>query len=200
MSLTVQSNQKTAEELYEQILSATGVSAAWNLVEEMQANYPDSELLEEAVNHAAEINLNYGIKLHNRGEHTDAISYYNRIINQENTSDHLKTKAQAYLKQATLEQEMLTPADYHNQILKAKGISGAWNLVQEFKVVFPGHALLTETLNYVAELNLNYGKKLHERGEYADAVTYYERVTNESDATASLKIYCASLFKPSLFR
>lgn len=187
MSLTVQSNQKTAEELYEQILRATGVSAAWNLAEEMQANYPDSELLEEAVNHAAEINLNYGIKLHNRGGHTDAISYYNRIINQENTSDHLKTKAQAYLKQATLEQEMLTPTDYYNQILEAKGISGAWNLVQEFKIVFPGHALLTETLNYVAELNLNYGKKLHERGEYADAVTYYERVTNESDAAASLK-------------
>ena len=99
---------------------------------------------------------NYGIKLHERGEYTDAASYYERVVNETAASDNLKTTAQAYLNQANSDQALTTPTDYYDQIKDAKGISGAWNLTNEFKANFPNDALLEEAINYVAQLNLDY--------------------------------------------
>ena len=61
---------------------------------------------------------------------------------------------------------------YYNQILNAKGVSGAWSLAEEFKEKFPDHALLEKAVNYAAQLNLDYGIKLHQQGEYASATFY----------------------------
>ena len=80
---------------------------------------------EEAINYVAELNLNYGIKLHERGEYTDAASYYERVVNETAASDNLKTTAQAYLNQANSDQALTTPTDYYDQIKDAKGISGS---------------------------------------------------------------------------
>ncbi len=176
----------TPAEYYEQIKKAKGISGAWNLVQEFKTNFPGDELLEEAVNYVAQLNLDYGMKLHDRGEYADAASYYERVTGEELAADNLVSTAQAYLSQASSDKDLTTPADYYEQIKSAKGISGAWNLVQEFKTNFPGDELLEEAVNYVAQLNLDYGMKLHDRGEYADAASYYERVTGEELATDSL--------------
>src|SRR5690625_2303218 len=186
-TFNAQSTQQTPEDLYNQILNAKSVTAAWNSAEEFKTNYPNHVLLAEAVNHAAQLNLNYGIKLHGRNEYTDATSYYERVINAALVSNNLKTTAQAYLNQANSNKELTTPADYHEQVLNAKSVSGAWNQIQEFKTNFPQDALLSEAVNHAAHLNLHYGIKVHNRGEYADTASYYERVVKERIVSDNLK-------------
>ena len=160
---------------------------AWNLTNEFKANFPNDALLEEAINYVAQLNLDYGMKLHERGEYTDAASYYERVVNETAASDNLKSAAQAYLSQANSDRALTTPADYYDQIKNAKAVSSAWSLAQEFKTNFPHDALLEEAVNHAAQLNLDYGVKLHGREEYADAASYYERVINETLASANLK-------------
>lgn len=187
VNLSIKSTQKTAEDLYNQILNAKGVSGAWSLAEEFKATFPNHALLEEAINYAAKVNLDYGVRIHERADYEEAAFYYNRVINETLTAESLKAKAHAYLKKSAISQIMLTPTEYYNQITNAKSISGAYNLVEEFKAVYPDDALLPHAVDYVAELNLNYGMKLHERGEYTDAISYYERISNDSIVSESLR-------------
>ena len=189
----VQSGERTPEEYKEEIIKSKSVTGSWNLAQEFKREYPNHELLEEAINHAAKMNLDYGIKLHNRGEYKNSISYYERVINESLTQESLKIEARAYLKQASINKDMLTPEDYYNEILNAKGISTAWNTTEEFKMIYPQDKLLKEAIDYVANLNLNYGIKLHKQKDFKNAISYYERVVNEplakENLISSAKVY-----------
>src|SRR5699024_5473835 len=99
--------------------------------------------------------------------------YYNKIVDEEKVSATLRTTAQAYLNQANANKKLTTPKDYYNQTLEAKTVTGAWNLAQEFKTNFPNNDLLSEALDYAAQLSLDYGMKIHKQGDYADAALYY---------------------------
>src|SRR5699024_453359 len=182
-----QSTKKTPEDFKEEIIKSKSVSDAWNLAQEFKYKYPNHELLEEAINHAAKMNLDYGIKLHNRGEYKNSISYYERVINESLTQESLKIEARAYLKQASINKDMLTPEDYYNEILDVKSTSTAWNLAQEFKTVYPENKLLNEAMNHAAQMNLDYGMKVHKRKEYKNAASYYNRIMCEDKVSATLK-------------
>src|SRR5699024_55453 len=101
----VQSGERTPEDFKEEIIKSKSVSGAWNLAQEFKHKYPNHELLEEAINHAAKMNLDYGIKLHNRGEYKNSISYYERVINEPLILESLKNEARAYLKQASINKD-----------------------------------------------------------------------------------------------
>src|SRR5699024_5685808 len=100
-------------------------------------------------------------------------------LDEEKASATLKKTAQGYLNQAKTNKKLITPHDYYNKILKEKSTSGAWNLAQEFKTNFPEDALLEEAMNHAAQMSLDYGIKVHNRGEYKNAVSYYSRVVDE---------------------
>ncbi|SHF20635.1 Beta-N-acetylglucosaminidase [Atopostipes suicloacalis DSM 15692] len=181
-----QTEERTPEEFKEDILKSKSVSGAWSLAQEFKRKYPNHEFLEESIDHAVKTNLDYGIKLHNRGEYKNSIPYYERVINEPLTLESLKNKARVYLKQASINKDILTPEEYFNKILNAKGISSAWELSGEFKVVYPQNELLIQSINYVADLNLNYGIKVHKKEEYKKASSYYERVVHEPLAAKSI--------------
>src|SRR5699024_1787127 len=183
----VQSGERTPEDFKEEIIKSKSVSGAWNLAQEFKHKYPNHELLEEAINHAAKMNLDYGIKLHNRGEYKNSISYYERVINEPLILESLKNEARAYLKQASINKDMLTPEDYYNEILSEKSTSIAWNLAKEFKAVYPENSLLNEAMNHAAQMNLDYGIKVHKRGEYKNAASYYSRIIDEEKVSTTLK-------------
>src|SRR5699024_4535841 len=111
VNFSIKSTQKTAEDLYNQILNAKGVSGAWSLAEEFKATFPNHALLEEAINYAAKVNLDYGVRIHERADYEEAAFYYNRVINETLTAESLKAKAHAYLKKSAISQIMLTPTE-----------------------------------------------------------------------------------------
>src|SRR5699024_9735889 len=186
-SLNANKTESTANELYNQILKAKNVSEAWNLAQEFKSRFPDNEHLKEAMNHAAQMSLNYGIKVHKRGEYKNTTTYYSSVMNEEKVSETLKQIAQGYLNQAKEDNILKTTKDYYNKILKEKSTSGAWNLAQEFKENFPGDALLGEAMNHAAQMNLDYGMKVHKRGEYKNAASYYSRIVEEEKVSTDLK-------------
>src|SRR5699024_11976877 len=92
-------------------------------------------------------------KIHKNGAYSDAALYYNKIVNEEKVSSTLRSTAQVYLKQANAKKDLTGPKDYYNKILKAKTVTEAWNLAQEFKTNFPEDDLIGEALNYAAQLS-----------------------------------------------
>src|SRR5699024_12862702 len=80
-----------------------------------------------------------------------------------------------------------SPKQRSYKLLKEKSTSRAWNLAQEFKENFPGDALLGEAMNHAAQMNLDYGMKVHKRGEYKNAASYYSRIVEEEKVSATLK-------------
>src|SRR5699024_9863275 len=178
---------KTPNDYYKKILKEKSTSEAWNLAQEFKTNFPEDILLVEAMNHAAQMNLDYGMKVQKRGEYKNATSYYNRVVNEDKVSTTLRNLAQGYLKQAKENKKLVTSNDYYKKILKEKSTSSAWNLVQEFKVYFPNDTLLKEAMNHAAQMNLDYGMKVHRRGDYKNAASYYNRITNEEKVSATLK-------------
>ena len=119
------------------------------------------------------------MKLHGLKEFEDAAFYYNRVLSTELVSNTLKSTAQVYLDQASSNQEITTPRDYYDQILNAKGVSGAWSLAQKFKANFPNDALLEDAINYAAEINFQYAVNLHDSKSYSQANEYYKRIMGE---------------------
>src|SRR5699024_4306611 len=175
------------EDYYNEILDVKSTSTAWNLAQEFKTVYPENKLLNEAMNHAAQMNLDYGMKVHKRKEYKNAASYYNRIMCEDKVSATLKQIAQGYLNQANANRKLMTPKDYYNKILKEKSVSEAWNLAQEFKVNFSNDVLLKEAMNHAAQMNLDYGMKVHKRGEYKNAASYYNRIINEKNISSTIK-------------
>ena len=149
------------KDYYNKILKAKTVTEAWNLAQEFKTNFPEDDLLGEALNYAAQLSLNYGMKIHKNGAYSDAASYYNKIINEEKVSSTLRSTAQVYLNQANEGKELTTPKDYYGKVLASKKVSQAWSLAQEFKENFPGNVLLAEAFNHAAQMNLDYAMKLH---------------------------------------
>src|SRR5699024_7415464 len=185
--LNAKKTEQTANELYNRILEAKTVTEAWNLAQEFKENFPDDDLLSKAMNQDEKMNLNYGMKIHRRREIENAITYYNKIDNEEKVSSTLRSTAEAYLNQANANKELTTPKDYYNQILEAKTVTGAWNLAQEFKTSFPNSDLLSEALDYAAQLSLDYGMKIHKNGAYSDAALYYNKIVNEEKVSSTLR-------------
>src|SRR5699024_244962 len=177
----------TSNDYYKKILKEKSTSSAWNLVQEFKVYFPNDTLLKEAMNHAAQMNLDYGMKVHRRGEYKNAASYYNRITNEEKVSATFKKNVQGYLNQANANSRLMTPKDYNNKILKEKSVSGAWKSVQEFKANFPDDALLKSAMYHAAQMNLDYAIKLHKNSEFSAASSYYERLINEKHTPFSIK-------------
>src|SRR5699024_2802620 len=169
---------KTPKDYYNKILREKSASGAWNLAQEFKENFPDDALLGEAMNHAAQMNLDYGMKVHKRGEYKNAASYYNRLVNEENVSSKLKSTAQIYLDQAKANEDLTMPNDYYEEILTSKKVSEAWELALEFKESFPNSILLGEAMNHAAQMNLDYAMKLHSQKQYKNASSYYNRIIN----------------------
>src|SRR5699024_8035266 len=178
---------KTPKDYYNKILREKSASGAWNLAQEFKENFPDDALLGEAMNHAAQMNLDYGMKVHERGEYKNAASYYSKLISEENVSSKLKSTANVYLKQANANEDLKTPSDYYNKIVTSKKVSEAWDLAQEFKGNFPDNILLSEAFNHAAQMNLDYAMKLHMQKNYTNASSYYERIINEKNVSDNLK-------------
>ena len=175
------------KDYYNKILKAKTVTEAWNLAQEFKTNFPEDDLLGEALNYAAQLSLNYGMKIHKNGAYSDAASYYNKIISEEKVSSTLRSTAQVYLNQANEGKELTTPKDYYGKVLASKKVSQAWSLAQEFKENFPGNVLLVEAFNHAAQMNLDYAMKLHLQKDYANAQSYYERIVGEENVSKNLK-------------
>src|SRR5699024_12533576 len=79
-----------------QIKHSNNVSDAWNLAQKFKANFPNDSLLNEAMNFAAEMNLQYAIKLHKNGEYLNAASYYNRVTSEKIVDSSIQKIAKTF--------------------------------------------------------------------------------------------------------
>src|SRR5699024_9017506 len=125
-------------------------------------------------------------KLHKQKDFKNAISYYERVVNEPLAKENLISFAKVYLNQAKSNQTIKTPEIYYEQITKAKSVTTAWDLAQEMKKNFSNLELTKLAMNKAAELNLNYGMKLHKHCKIKNPDSYYSRISKEKNTSELL--------------
>src|SRR5699024_8699328 len=68
----------------------------------------------------------------------------------------------------------LSADELYEKSMSASGATGAWNLAQELKELYPTDTRISEAVNKAANRLLVMGTSLHSNGRFADANGYYE--------------------------
>src|SRR5699024_5761665 len=165
---------KTADDLYNESMSASGATGAWNLAQELKELYTTDTRISEAVNKAANRLLVMGTSLHSNGRFADANTYYELLLSDSEVDSTLYSQAETYYGLSQAKRTLKTADDLYSESMSASGATGAWNLAQELKELYPTDTRISEAVNKAANRLLVMGTSLHSNGRFADANTYYE--------------------------
>ncbi|GEN51436.1 SH3 domain-containing protein [Alkalibacterium pelagium] len=86
----------TANQFYNQSTSAGTASEAWDIANEGLSYYPNHSQITEALQLAADRVMALGESNHKRGRFSTATTYYNRLLNNENISQSMRTRLETY--------------------------------------------------------------------------------------------------------
>lgn len=91
----------TANQFFNQSTSAGTASQAWDIANEGLSYYPGHSKITEALRSAADRVLALGENSHKRGRFSTALTYYTRLLNNDNIADSMRTRVESYRYLAT---------------------------------------------------------------------------------------------------
>lgn len=178
---------------YNNTINANSATAAWNAGQEFKSLYPNDSRLEEAINSAANRMFSMGQSSHRSGNFSNALFYYNRIINEPLVDSSLRSEAEIYRTQAEAGNSLVSSSDYYKSVINANSATEAWNAGQDFKEAFPNDIRLEEAINSAADRMFSMGQSSHRSRNFSNALFYYNRIANESLVRSSLRTEVAEL-------
>ena len=179
-------NEQSADAAYEKFKETYFVSEMWTISQEFKENFPNDPRVSEVVNLAAVKNLEYGVRLHNNGTYDNAITYYNRILNEGLVDSHLQDEAEELKRQAENKLYEKSVVNYLDQVKNAYYISEIWPIIDEFKHNHPKQPELYEAVDYATSKSFEYARKLFNKGDYNNALYYLNRILEEEYANESV--------------
>lgn len=86
----------TANQFFNQSISAGTASQAWNIANEGLSYYPNHSKITEALHSAADRVLALGENNHKRGRFSTALTYYNRLLGNDYITHAMRTRVESY--------------------------------------------------------------------------------------------------------
>ena len=170
---------QAANEYYNRVQDAYFISEIWPIIDEFKVEHPDHSKLYDAVNYAVTKSFEYAVKVHKDGNYENAINYYDRILNEELVSDLIKETVATYKEQALDRESIKSAEDYYQEFLNSNMVSEMWFLSQEFQKLYPTDLRVDSIINHAADKTVEFAVKVHNRGQYKQAIVYYDRIISE---------------------
>lgn len=162
--------------LYTQLMSSNSVSERWNLAQKFVDTYPNDKRATEALNFAANSQINYAERLHRNKDYKSAVIYYERILSTPLINDSIQLRAKLNLSQSKNQQELLTSDILYTQLMSSGSVSQRWSFAQKFIEYFGNDSRAKDAVNFAANSQINYAERLHKNKDYTSAAIYYERI------------------------
>lgn len=178
---------KTADELYNEAMYATFATEAWDAAQLFKVIYPYDSRLRGAMNKAADRQLTLGKNNHLKREFYLALEYYERLLYEELIDKEIKSKASNYQGLAVNGLGLQDSDELYSDAINATYASEAWEIAQQLKRQFPDDARVSTVVNKAANRLAILGKNNHQSGNYALALSYYDKILSDE------------LVKPNLF-
>src|SRR5690625_1269112 len=133
-----QNKLRTAEDMYNESISAYGATTSWNIALELKGTFPHSSRVKQAINNAAQRLLTVGINSHKNNNFSDALYYYNLLLAEPNVDSSVRSLVTTNANLATKGIKLRTPAEYYKASTSASGASSAWSIALEGLTLYPG--------------------------------------------------------------
>lgn len=197
---------ETKEDLYIRATRTGGASARWYASLEGIEYYPDDIRFVVALEDSSSRILRLGVNAHQSGNFTDALVYYQRIINENRTPNSFHSLAVKLNDLANQGDRLMTPRNYVEAIQTSSYASASWHLAVEAMFLYPNDSTIQNVLNDVANRQLILGKNYYQSGDMSSSRIYFERVLSEPLVSQSLRTLAASYsrltqvnYKPTIY-
>ncbi|WP_143020649.1 N-acetylglucosaminidase [Marinilactibacillus psychrotolerans] len=157
-------------------IKAKTASKAWEIALEGKANFPNSELILDAVISAADRLIALGKNAHSSKEYDKAISYYEMVLNESLVPFSYKSVLEVYIMQAKSQFPNMNSEKIYKKSLSANTASEAWNLSIKGLEFYPNNSLLLDSLEQAGLRVFSLGKSNHRKGNFDIATTYYNMI------------------------
>lgn len=180
-------NLRTADSYYRDSINASTATSAWNIAVEGNEYFPNNAQIQRAINEAASRILSLAQSNHRNGSFAQAITYYNRLLNEPSVETSYRESA-AHLKSIAEAEEAISYAvTYYNNVLNANTATAAWNNAQQFKEVFPNDSRVNSAIASAADRIFALGVSNHRNRNYSTASTYYRMLINEPLVSSEIR-------------
>ena len=186
-----------ADELYNESIQSSAVTAAWYAAIEGYTKYPNDTRFEYAIEKAGLRSLKYADSLESKGNLTEALAYYGRTLDSPWLSKILSDRAQnSYDRvQTTIsnEEEKKKEALYRASV-ESGSVTTAWYKALEGYNTYPDDARFKYAIEKAAIRSLKYADSLENKGNLSGALAYFDRTLDSPWLTKALTNRAQSSF------